>query len=59
MSLEKKQGPSHYYLGIYYSKINNHKTAIVHLNKALDQLRDETKIKKAEKLLNQLKNKLY
>ncbi len=56
MSLEKKQGLSHYYLGIYYSEINNNRIAIVHLNKALDQLRDETKIKKAENLLNRLKN---
>ena len=55
MSLEKKPGLSHYYLGVYYSEINNNKTAIIHLNKALDKLRDETKTKKAKKLLNQLK----
>ncbi|MCK5097570.1 MAG: tetratricopeptide repeat protein, partial [Desulfobacteraceae bacterium] len=55
MSLEKSPGLSHYYLGLYYSKINNNKTAIVHLNKALDKLKDETYIKKAEKLLDQLK----
>jgi predicted Zn-dependent protease len=55
MSLEKKQDLSHYYLGIYYSKVHNNKTAIVHLKKALDKLRDESKIKKAKKLLDQLK----
>ncbi|MCD4720802.1 MAG: M48 family metalloprotease [Desulfobacula sp.] len=55
MSLEKKQDLSHYYLGIYYSEINNKKTAIVHLNKALDQLKDEIKIKKTKELLDRLK----
>ncbi len=57
MSLERKQGLSHYYLGVYYFKINNNKIAVVHLNKALDQLKNETKIKKAERLLSQLKIK--
>lgn len=57
MSLEKKRGLSHYYLGVYYSEINNKKNAFIHLNKALDQLRDETKIKKAEQLLDQLNRK--
>jgi len=55
MSLEKKQGLSHYYLGIYYSEINNNKNAVVHLNKAMDQLRDETKIKKTKELLDRIK----
>ena len=55
MSLEKKQALSHYYLGLYYSEINNNKTAIIHLTKAIDKLKDETKIKKAKKLLNRLK----
>ncbi|MBU8850189.1 MAG: tetratricopeptide repeat protein, partial [Desulfobacterales bacterium] len=55
MSLEKKQNLSHYYLGIYYSEINNNKTAIIHLNKALDKLKDEAKIKKANELLARLK----
>jgi len=55
MSLKKKPGLSHYYLGIYYSKIQNTKTALVHLNKALDKLKDETKIKKSKKLLEKLK----
>ncbi|MBC8441967.1 MAG: M48 family metalloprotease [Deltaproteobacteria bacterium] len=57
MSLEKNPGDSHYYLGVYYSKINNNKTAIIHLNKALDSLKDETKIKKTKELLDQLKEK--
>ena len=57
MSLEKNPGDSHYYLGVYYSKINNNKTAIIHLNKALDKLRDETKIKRTKELLDQLKGK--
>ena len=55
MSLEKEQGLSHYYLGIYYSEINNNKIAVVHLKKALDQLRDETKIKKTKELLDRFK----
>ena len=55
MSLEKKQVLSHYYLGVYYAEINHNKTAIVHLNKALDELKDEIKIKKAKELLTRLK----
>jgi len=55
LSLEKKTGASHYYLGVYYSEIKNKKTAIIHLNRALEKLRDETKIKKAKQLLDKLK----
>jgi hypothetical protein len=55
MSIEKKTGESHYYLGVYYSKINNNKTAILHLNKALEKLKDEITIKKTKQLLDQLK----
>jgi predicted Zn-dependent protease len=55
MSLEKKTGLSHYYLGIYYSKIKNNKTARVHLKKSLDTLKDEAKIKEVKNLLDQLK----
>ncbi|MBU2629478.1 MAG: Zn-dependent protease, partial [Proteobacteria bacterium] len=58
LSLEKKQGLSHYYLGIYYSKINNTKTAIVHLNKALDLLTDDADIQKTKDLLNELNETL-
>ncbi|NOX33430.1 MAG: M48 family metalloprotease [Deltaproteobacteria bacterium] len=54
LSLEKKPGLSHYYLGLYYSKIRSRKTAIVHFNKALKKLKDVTKIKKTKKLLKQL-----
>lgn len=60
LSLEKKPGLSHYYLGIYYSKlnsqINNDKTAIFHLNKAVETLGSSTEGKKAKKLLEKLKN---
>jgi len=55
MSLEKKQGLSHYYLGVYYSEITNNKIAIVHLKKALDTLKSEAEIKKAKALLERLK----
>ncbi|MBT6341195.1 MAG: Zn-dependent protease, partial [Desulfobacula sp.] len=55
MSLEKKTGESHYYLGVYYSKININKTARLHLNKALKKLKDKAKIKKTKQLLDQLK----
>ena len=58
LSLEKNPGLSHYYLGVYYSKINNDKTAIIHLNKALDTLKDAAEIKKAEKLLDRLKKQV-
>ena len=58
MSLEKKTGESHYYLGVYYSKININKTAILHLNKALEKLKDEAMIKKTKQLLDELKNNL-
>lgn len=57
MSLEKKASESHYYLGVYYSKINNNKTAIVHLNKALEKLEDNAKIKETKQLLDELKKK--
>ena len=55
MSLEKNPGLSHYYLGVYYAEIKNNKNAIIHLNKALGTLRNETEIKKAKKLLDRLK----
>ena len=61
VSLEKDTGLSHYYLGVYYAKSNQHKTAIVHLKKALVHLVDPDEVKKAEKLLDleqkRLKNK--
>lgn len=61
MSLENNPGDSHYYLGVYYSKINDNKKALVHLNKALDSLKDETRIEKTKDLkkeiLDQLKQK--
>jgi len=58
ISLEKNQGLSHYYLGVYYSKINQPKTAVIHLNKALDNLTDTAEIKTAEKLMDQEKKRL-
>ena len=54
LSIQKKQGLSHYYLGLYYSKINNPPAAIIHLKKALDTLKDKSDIKKAEILLRKL-----
>ncbi len=56
MSLEKKQGLSHYYLGIYYSEMKIKKTAIFHLTKAVEKLDNKAESKKAEKLLDKLKN---
>ncbi|WP_300459332.1 M48 family metallopeptidase [Desulfobacula sp.] len=55
LSLENEKGLSHYYLGLYYAEIDTHKTAIVHLKKALDDLTDDADIKKATQLLNRLK----
>ncbi len=56
MSMEKEKAISHYYLGIYYSKIENRNPAMVHLNKALEGLKDKPKIENAKKLLTRLKN---
>jgi len=56
-SIQKEPALSHYYLGVYYSEINNTKTAIVHLNKALKGLSDGAKSKKAKALLDQLLKK--
>jgi tetratricopeptide (TPR) repeat protein len=55
LSLENKKGLSHYYLGLYYTEIDTHKTAIVHLNKALNDLTNDDDIKKATQLLDRLK----
>jgi predicted Zn-dependent protease len=57
MALEKKSGLSHYYLGFYYSETGNRKTALIHLNKALGDLKDEIYIKKAKKLMKKLQQK--
>ena len=57
MSLEKKPGLSHYYLGLYYSEINNNKNAVLHFNKALETLTEEPDIKKAKTLLKKLTKK--
>ncbi len=57
MSLENRPGLSHYYLGLYYTEINNHKNAVLHLNKALESLSDEKLIKKAKALLEELTQK--
>jgi len=57
LSLEKKTGLSHYYLGIYYSKLHHNKTAIIHLNKALSTLKDEPETQKAKDLLSRLQSR--
>lgn len=54
LTLEKQPGLSHYYLGVYYDRINNRKTAIVHLKKALQTLKDDADIKRTKKLLDRL-----
>ncbi len=54
MSLKKKHGLSHFYLGQYYLKIKNYKNAKLHLNKALDALDNSKVIQKTEKLLQQI-----
>lgn len=56
ISLEKNSGLSHYYLGVYYYRIKNYKTAIVHLKKSLDTLSNKEDIKKAKNLLAKLSN---
>ncbi len=58
MSLEKNPGDSHYYLGVYYSKINDNKKALVHLNKALDRLKNKTRIEKTKNLKKELSDQL-
>ncbi|MFH2091063.1 MAG: M48 family metalloprotease [Pseudomonadota bacterium] len=54
-SIEKNQGLSAYNLGLYYSEIGRDKTAIIHLNRALDTLSDDSVIKKTKTLLDRLK----
>jgi hypothetical protein len=54
MSQEKKPGLSHFYLGLYYSQIDNPRTAVIHLKKSLESLDDEDKIKQANSLLSKL-----
>ncbi len=55
ISSEKgKTGLSHYYLGLYYSQIQEPLNARFHLKESLKTLKDPAKIKKARKLLKQL-----
>ncbi len=56
-SERNKQGLSHYYLGLYYHEIRDFLNERFHLKKSLKTLSDSEKIKKARKLLKQLKKK--
>ncbi len=56
-SERNKQGLSHYYLGLYYHGIRDFFNERFHLKKSLKMLSDSEKIKKARKLLKQLKKK--
>ncbi len=55
LSQENDVGHSHYYLGVYYSKIDNPKTAKIHLRKALEKLSTPSEREKAKTLLDKLK----
>jgi len=50
----EKPADSHYNLGIYYSQKKDFKTAIFHLNRALRDLLDPEKRKRAEDLIKEL-----
>ena len=52
-----EKGLSHYYLGIHYSLIGNHKNATLHLNKAVETLKDPDKLKDAENRLGKIKKR--
>lgn len=54
MSMQNKMDLSHYYLGIFYSDTGNSKTAMVHLRKALQSLREPEKINHAKELLRKI-----
>lgn len=56
-SVKNKQGLSHYYLGLYYHEIRDFLNERFHLKQSLKTLTDSEKIKKARKLLKQLKKK--
>jgi len=56
MSRERRDGLSHYYLGIYYYKIQNAKNALIHLRQSLKTIRNPGKFKKAEEIIRQIED---
>ena len=56
-SEKKKQGLSHYYLGLYYHETGDFLNERFHLKKSFKTLTDPEKIKNARKLLKKLKKK--
>jgi predicted Zn-dependent protease len=46
-----KMGDAHFHLGVYYKQERNFKTAIFHLNKAVENLTDPEKKKSAQSML--------
>ncbi|MFA5903645.1 MAG: M48 family metalloprotease [Desulfobacula sp.] len=54
MSLQNRLDLSHYYLGLFYLESGNAKTAMVHLNKALESLSDTEKFNHAKVILEKL-----
>ena len=51
----RKTGLSHYYLGIYYKDKSDFKSAVFHLQKALETMSDTDKKADIEKLLKQIR----
>ena len=54
-SKEKNPSLTHYFLGHYYFEIKNYKNARTHLEKSIEDLSDEQKIKKAKSMLKEIK----
>ncbi|MEE8552368.1 MAG: tetratricopeptide repeat protein, partial [Desulfobacterales bacterium] len=50
-----RQGEAHYYLGIYYKKKGNLKSAAFHLKRALENLADPDKKAKIEEMLKEIR----
>lgn len=55
LSLERKKGLSHYYLGLYNFETRNKKAAKRHFLFAMKTLKDKKKIEKAKKLLDEIR----
>ncbi len=54
MSIQNKQDLSHYYLGLFYYETGSIKTAMAHLNKAMELLSDSAKFNHAKELFNKI-----
>ncbi|THB81088.1 MAG: Zn-dependent protease [Desulfobacteraceae bacterium] len=58
-SLQKEPGLSHYYLGMYYTRIHNRKNAVFHYKKAVKTLKDSAKADAAKEKIKQLEKEMF